>query len=199
MRRLFFNIWKDDHFNKKQQNSQKQHEENLNRELSELAAKYNKEIDTFSTKLNETNRLLDEATKNKIDIQENLKKAFMRGVCALNFEAMTILQPPTKGSIDQNALERLMTSTSNISNKVADLGINIRDISNLAVANPIEETAINTGAFQNFYDNMSGVPNSISEKALFQNIGGGERERSPKRNVVFYQPPRVFVKFFIQY
>jgi hypothetical protein len=26
-------------------------------------------------------------------MQENLKKAFMRGVCALNFEAMHILNP----------------------------------------------------------------------------------------------------------
>ena len=26
-------------------------------------------------------------------MQENLKKAFMRGVCALNFEAMNILNP----------------------------------------------------------------------------------------------------------
>jgi centrosomal protein POC5 len=26
-------------------------------------------------------------------MQDNLKKAFMRGVCALNFEAMNILHP----------------------------------------------------------------------------------------------------------
>jgi hypothetical protein len=31
--------------------------------------------------------------KNKLMMQENLKKAFMRGVCALNFEAMNILNP----------------------------------------------------------------------------------------------------------
>ena len=31
--------------------------------------------------------------KNKHAMQENLKKAFMRGVCALNFEAMNILNP----------------------------------------------------------------------------------------------------------
>ena len=191
VRRLFFNMWKDDHYNKKQKDLQKEHEENLNRELSELSAKYNKEIDTFSTKLNETNKLLEEATKNKIDIQENLKKAFMRGVCALNFEAMSILQPTTQASIDQNALERLMASTSNISNKVADLGINMRDITSSALANPTEEA---TGTFQNFYDNTSLIPNLIPEKVLSQqNVGGGDRDRSPKKNVIFYQPPRVFI------
>lgn len=29
-------------------------------------------------------------------MQEGLKKAFMRGVCALNFEAMNILTPQSK-------------------------------------------------------------------------------------------------------
>ncbi len=34
---------------------------------------------------------LDEANKLKIGLQDNLKRAFMRGVCALNFEAMSVL------------------------------------------------------------------------------------------------------------
>ncbi len=36
---------------------------------------------------------MDMENKNKQAMQENLKKAFMRGVCALNFEAMNILNP----------------------------------------------------------------------------------------------------------
>ena len=36
----------------------------------------------------------------KTNMQENLKKAFMRGVCALNFEAMNILQPSQVPSFD---------------------------------------------------------------------------------------------------
>lgn len=31
-------------------------------------------------------------------MQEGLKKAFMRGVCALNFEAMNILTPEGQGA-----------------------------------------------------------------------------------------------------
>jgi hypothetical protein len=69
----------------------KNHDDNLNRELSELAAKYNKEIDILTKRLEETQRALDEANRNTFEMQENLKKAFMRGVCALNFEAMSIL------------------------------------------------------------------------------------------------------------
>jgi hypothetical protein len=66
-------------------------DDNLNRELSELAAKYNKEIDMLTRRLDETQRSLDDANRTTFDMQENLKKAFMRGVCALNFEAMSII------------------------------------------------------------------------------------------------------------
>jgi hypothetical protein len=34
---------------------------------------------------------LEEANKLKVGLQDNLKRAFMRGVCALNFEAMSVL------------------------------------------------------------------------------------------------------------
>ena len=36
-------------------------------------------------------------------MQENLKKAFMRGVCALNFEAMNVIQNPNEANILQQA------------------------------------------------------------------------------------------------
>lgn len=39
-------------------------------------------------------------------MQENLKKAFMRGVCALNFEAMNILNPDDQNY--QHQIEREM-------------------------------------------------------------------------------------------
>jgi centrosomal protein POC5 len=44
-------------------------------------------------KLDEANVIVEQENKNKAMMQENLKKAFMRGVCALNFEAMNILNP----------------------------------------------------------------------------------------------------------
>jgi hypothetical protein len=44
-------------------------------------------------KLNEASAFVDNEQRNKAMMQENLKKAFMRGVCALNFEAMNILHP----------------------------------------------------------------------------------------------------------
>jgi len=82
--------WKEYHIDLRVEKIKGDHEDLLNRELSELAAKYNKEIDMLTKRLEETQFQLDEASANTADMQENLKKAFMRGVCALNFEAMNV-------------------------------------------------------------------------------------------------------------
>ena len=47
-------------------------------------------------KLEEANVQLAQGNSQKAAMQENLKKAFMRSVCALNFEAMDILDPSQK-------------------------------------------------------------------------------------------------------
>jgi centrosomal protein POC5 len=49
--------------------------------------------------LDEAHYIVEENNSSKTNMQENLKKAFMRGVCALNFEAMNILQPSESPSM----------------------------------------------------------------------------------------------------
>ena len=44
-------------------------------------------------KLSTDSRIVEKGNIQKSNMQDNLKKAFMRGVCALNFEAMNILDP----------------------------------------------------------------------------------------------------------
>lgn len=50
-------------------------------------------------------------------MQEGLKKAFMRGVCALNFEAMNILTPQGKdehmNQLEQEMLKNLQQENIN--------------------------------------------------------------------------------------
>lgn len=46
-------------------------------------------------------------------MQENLKKAFMRGVCALNFEAMNILHPSDAAGQIEKEMERQMNQAIN--------------------------------------------------------------------------------------
>lgn len=54
---------------------------------------YAKEIESLNSKLKEANTTVENENKNRIRMQESLKKAFMRGVCALNFEAMNAINP----------------------------------------------------------------------------------------------------------
>ncbi len=61
--------------------------------MQNIAASYSKEIETLRKRLEEANRSVERNNLQKVNMQENLKKAFMRGVCALNFEAMNILDP----------------------------------------------------------------------------------------------------------
>ena len=44
-------------------------------------------------RLDDAQTQVNQGDKMKSVMQENLKKAFMRSVCALNFEAMNILDP----------------------------------------------------------------------------------------------------------
>lgn len=46
---------------------------------------------------------LGEEAKQRAVLQDNLKRVFMRGVCALNFEAMSLLNDPQGGTATMNA------------------------------------------------------------------------------------------------
>ena len=56
-------------------------------------------------KLEEANVQLAQGNSQKAAMQENLKKAFMRSVCALNFEAMDILDPSQKMAQNQGSMQ----------------------------------------------------------------------------------------------
>lgn len=70
-------------------------------EKSKLSMTLNKEIQDLTFRLDETQTQLQAELDSKTSIQGNLKKAFMRGVCAMNFEAMNILDPAT-GLVPEN-------------------------------------------------------------------------------------------------
>jgi nitrate reductase NapAB chaperone NapD len=78
-----------------QSKQQKQFKERLENEKSQLSMHYNKEIEMLANRLAHAERKIAIEEEEKVSIQENLKKAFMRGVCAMNFEAMNILNPGT--------------------------------------------------------------------------------------------------------
>jgi len=157
----FFSYWKEFHMDTKISNLNKSHEDTMTKELNELAAKYNKEIDLLSKRLHETQKSLDEATRSTFDMQENLKKAFMRGVCALNFEAMNIIQHK-EGEGQQD----MMTHMDSVANQMFNFAKSAQSFGTGSLENthnPIEQ-----------HDGVE--PNSSS---------------SPQKNIVFYQNPKL--------
>lgn len=74
-------------------------------ERNKLAMHYNKEMELLQSRLEETTAALNRELAAKVDMQDGLKKAFMRGVCALNFEAMNVLNPAQPQFVDTSAFD----------------------------------------------------------------------------------------------
>lgn len=159
-----FCAWKSIHVSTVEEKSKEESDKILNRELGELAAKYNKEIDMLNTRLNEALRSLEEADRNKVDIQENLKKAFMRGVCALNFEAMNILDTRETGEREVPLTEQQVMNKQIEKMKTGDPHFNS------LLLNPV--------------DNNRNYPEERDDREDYT-------RSSPKKNIVFYQNPRL--------
>lgn len=174
---MCFNAWRTHHSAEKEQKTKVESEELLNRELSDLAAKYSKEIESLSQKLSEVNEQLEIANKGKVDMQENLKKAFMRGVCALNFEAMNILQTneSSQENINQTLADHALKEASNI------FGTQSR----VQIQKTYERTEFNK---ENYANPL--IVNPIVDDT--NNESFTKTNTSPiKKSVVFYQNPRV--------
>ena len=77
--------------------SQKENE--FNTKLNEMANYYNKEITDLRNKLNDANYNIEKTNQSKNQLQENLKKVLMRGVMAMNMEAMNVLD---KNGVNNN-------------------------------------------------------------------------------------------------
>lgn len=176
---MFFTAWKDQRAVERENKLKASFDDQLQRDLSDLAAKYNKEIDLLSQKLKEANDQLEIANKQKLDMQENLKKAFMRGVCALNFEAMSVLQlnGQTREPFSETLAERGVREANTLYSQQAKTShrqqfeepeYDKENYANPLIVNPIAD------------DNQDAMYTSTQTKS------------SPaKKSVVFYQNPRV--------
>ena len=58
-----------------------------------ISMKYQKEISSLQAKLAELTAEIQASNQHKKDMQNQLKRAFMRGLCAMNLEAMDVLNP----------------------------------------------------------------------------------------------------------
>jgi len=60
--------------------------------LNEMSQYYGKEINDLRAKLQDAYSTIEKYKESKNILQENLKKALMRGVVAMNLEAMNVLE-----------------------------------------------------------------------------------------------------------
>ncbi|CAD8104804.1 unnamed protein product [Paramecium sonneborni] len=106
LQRWIYNLWKNQFNIQIRINQAEKLKLTHQNDVDLLMAKFQKEQQLLEQKLFEATSQLDEANKIKLSMQENLKRAFMRGVCALNFEAMNVLN----GSSQQMELDSLATN-----------------------------------------------------------------------------------------
>ena len=92
MRRVF-QAWGKSFADTKVKRDKEKFDRAVKAELQSISATYQKEIQQLRQTANEAERNQAMLNRNKHIMQENLKKVFMRSVCALNFEAMNILDP----------------------------------------------------------------------------------------------------------
>ena len=96
--------------------------------LNEMAQKYGKEITDLRNKLNDANILIEQNNQAKAQIQENLKKVLMRGVMAMNMEAMNVLDKDVLKNNDISAIaDNIMNNVNEISNTNTNNNTNINN------------------------------------------------------------------------
>ena len=100
MKKLVFKAWESRYRKWKVKKNEEDFQLRLKKEMQTIAAQFNKEIDDLRSNLDQANVVIDRDQKTKAMMQENLKKAFMKGVCAMNMEAMTILHPGEGGQVN---------------------------------------------------------------------------------------------------
>jgi centrosomal protein POC5 len=90
----------------------------------------NKEIESLRSKVEEYAYKINNDTKEKQTIQDDLKNAFMRGLCSMNQDAMNIL------GFNQNEREEQSTTTTNYSPSYYNSSDNTKRINNIDLQQP---------------------------------------------------------------
>ena len=84
-------------------------------EVSSIVGKFQKEMEMLKQQLSESRRKNDEFEKSKVMMTENLKKAFLRGMCSMNLEAMSLLgdqNPMDRDDFSRKENQELLSNTS---------------------------------------------------------------------------------------
>ena len=124
--------------------------------LNEMAQYYGKEINDLRNKLNEANLTIEQSNQAKTQIQENLKKVLMRGVMAMNMEAMNVLDKDVLPKTDISAIaDNIMNNVNNISNTTGALNNNISNNNTEGCFTTVNQGLVNNNTNNNLNNNNS--------------------------------------------
>ena len=122
--------------------------------LNEMAQYYGKEINDLRKKLNEANLTIEQSNQAKGQIQENLKKVLMRGVMAMNMEAMNVLDKDVLQKNDINSItDNIINNANNISTTTGGGNNNINEYF----------CTVNNGIINNNSNNNTAIKQTNSE------------------------------------
>ena len=139
--------------------------------LNEMAQKYGKEINDLRNKLNDANILIEQNNQSKAQIQENLKKVLMRGVMAMNMEAMNVLDKDVLQNNDISAIaDNIMNNVNEISNNNNTYSNNPVNIKVGGSNEDINKIATVIPANQSFQPMNNNINNNNNGTLLMNNV-----------------------------
>ena len=128
--------------------------------LNEMAQYYGKEISDLRNKLNEANALIEQSNQAKTQIQENLKKVLMRGVMAMNMEAMNVLDKDMLPKTDISEIaDNIMNNVNSTSNITGEGNNNVE-----GCFSTVNKGIINTNTNNNTILNQTGSGQGVNIK-----------------------------------
>ena len=131
--------------------SQKENE--FNTKLNEMANYYNKEITDLRNKLNDANYNIEKTNQSKNQLQENLKKVLMRGVMAMNMEAMNVLDKNGVSNNNFNPGEFIGKTTDNL--MINNNNLNNNNNNNMNINNNLNNNNMNINNNMNNNNNLN--------------------------------------------
>ena len=94
--------------------TQEQITQEMGDQMEEMSMKFTKQIQMLEKSLQDANQTNQMHEQNKLELQQNLKNAFLKGLCAMNFEAMNVLGSNNNVlNIDQAIIQNTINNTSN--------------------------------------------------------------------------------------
>lgn len=160
-------------------------EKEFNEKLTEMSQYYGKEICDLRNKLAEANQTVEKYKESKNQIQENLKKALMRGVVAMNLEAMNVLdEDPKKMNFFDNInlgvnSEGVVSNTGQVNNMQNMQKNNVTPmlgVNNNLTSNIIQKEERKVVVKDNNWVNAAAVPSKMKSNIISYNNEEFEEE-----------------------